>query len=125
VRNSPATGDEDVKVFHEGFLQGEAAAQFAETCLAEVTHLPTGVPSGRSETVTVAAGSALAADQTEPSALVLHVVTGSATILWGGEPRRSAIAGPGDTVLVPGGLSYCIRNASEATDLQFVRIRSS
>lgn len=105
-------------------MPGEAARQFVASSLAEVTHLPTGVASGRSEVVTIPGGMERTGLAGDSSALLLHVVEGQVTITWGAPARRSVQADAGETVLVPAGIAVSASNASPTTDLRLVLLRS-
>lgn len=115
---------DDVTVLSGGLLPGDGARQFAASSLSEVTHLPTGVASGRSETVTIPGGRERAGITGGSSALLLHVVEGRVTVAWGAPERRSVEAGAGDTVLVPAGIAVSAGNASPTADLRLVLLRS-
>jgi uncharacterized RmlC-like cupin family protein len=115
---------EDVTVLSGGLLPGDRAQQFAASSLSEVTHLPTGVASGRSEAVTIPAGTERTGIAGDSSALLLHVTEGRVTVAWGAPERRSVEAGAGDTVLVPAGIAVSASNASLTTDLHLVLLRS-
>jgi len=114
-----------VRILRHGQLDAAFAQEFLSQSLAEVTHLPTGAPSGRIETVTVPPGGDIGEHPEGSDSTLLHVVAGQVKVLWGRESEHAATAGSGDTVLVPAGIAFQTRNDSPVELLQFILVRGN
>ena len=98
---------------------GPLVGAFAAGSLAEVTHLPAGIASSRTELIDLAPGHAI----TRPPAtadLLVHVVAGTISALDPGD-GAGLQAGPGDTLLVPAGLA--VRAVADGGPAQLLLVR--
>lgn len=121
--NPSARHIEDVTVLHGGLLAPGGAQQLAAASLAEMTHLPTGVASGRSETISILAGRERAEPACDLAPLLLYVVEGQVAVAWNEESPRSVTASAGDTVLVPAGIAIRTCNTSPETTSRLILVR--
>lgn len=99
---------------------GSLAAAFSAGSLAEATHLPGGIPSSRTELLSLAPAGSL--DQAAAGTdLLVHVVTGAIIARDPGDGTALA-AGPGDTLLVPAGIAVrVVAGGAEPAQLLLVR----
>lgn len=93
--------------------------------LAELTHLPGGVPSGQFETVELGAGDTSPSRTSGAGETLLHVVAGRARVEWGPELGSSVLANAGDTLVVSAGEAFRTANPSGSEPLQLLLIRSA
>jgi len=120
---SPGSLSGDVRVVRQAELDDGLDGGLALQRLAEATHLPTGIASGQVEVVEVpVAGGAVT--RVEPGTdILLHLVAGHLRVQWGPALHREIRAQPGDTLLVPAGVTFRAINASEFLSLQFILVR--
>lgn len=114
-----------VRVLRHGQSDTAFAQEFGAQSLAEITHLPTGIASGRIDDVTVPPGGDAAKHIDRSNAVLLHVVAGRVNVLWGNQFEHAEQAGSGDTVLVKAGIAFQARNESPVDALQFILVRGS
>lgn len=97
------------------------AGAFAAGSLAEVTHLPTGIGSSRTELVELAPGGAVERPATAAD-LLIHVVAGAITAReHAGGP--AVHAGAGDTLLVPAGSPVRAAATGDSGPVQLLLVR--
>lgn len=90
-------------------------------CLAEMTHLPTGIAGDQCAVIPLAPGGAADVVPAEAPAL-LHVTAGR-VLVEGPGGEEAVVAGAGDTLVVPAGVPFRAFNPSESAPVQLLLVR--
>lgn len=104
-------------------LDDTMARAFGPQRLAEITHLPAGIASAQIEVLNVAPGGRTERQTVHGEDAVVHVIAGTAFVLWGPALAGETPAGAGDTVLIPAGVPFVAQNAGVSAALQLILVR--
>lgn len=123
MNGNPGMTAAEVRLLRQDQVDAGLAAELGFQRLAEITHLPTGIASDQVEALDLPAGGRSAPRAAVGSGTLLHVVAGHVRVRWGDALDRETPAGPGDTVLVPGGTRFLAENASGSATVQLIVVR--
>ncbi|MBM4221483.1 MAG: hypothetical protein FJ170_05995 [Gammaproteobacteria bacterium] len=103
---SPHSGEHGVRLVRREEISQGGAVELVARLVAALTHAPTGVDAMTAHSVELAAGGSLPPACLTADESVICVISGEAMIHWGDSLEFSAIAGPGDLLIVPPGLPH-------------------
>jgi len=118
-------GEADVRVFPDGKLGDELARGFFDQGLSALTHLPEGVVSSRSVSLTIPPASAAVPHDHGAHEMLVHVLHGHGRILWGRRLGKSASIVAGASLVIPPSVHHQEINDSPVEELRLLLLSST